>query len=162
MGKYIDIAIDVLKTCGYIATGGVCFYLLSGGKLPFQTSANAQAGCLSVSSMQQFERQSNAMTNNDRTKKQRERSETSQFSDGNPNHFREGEGSGRRHEPRGAPVDDATNRPSEGIENELRRRLSGKSFCRGFGGELTPECLEKMREIEKKKNDTNVKMDSEL
>merc|ERR1719495_1250017 len=68
MGKNIDIAIDALKVLGYFATGGACFYILSGGKLPFQTKANAQHE--TITQLQQFERQCNAMTNNDRSKKQ--------------------------------------------------------------------------------------------
>ena len=38
MGKSIDIAFDLLKVCSYFAIGGSCFYLLSGGKLPFQVT----------------------------------------------------------------------------------------------------------------------------
>ena len=38
MGKKSDVALEVLKVGGYLTIGGVSFYLLSGGKLPFQVT----------------------------------------------------------------------------------------------------------------------------
>ena len=38
MGKTFEVVVDVMKVGGYLATGGMCFYLLSGGSLPFRVS----------------------------------------------------------------------------------------------------------------------------
>lgn len=141
MGKSIDIAIDALKICGYCAIGGGCFYVLSGGKLPsrgtlpFQTKDDTQHEAMSL---QQLGRQSNAMTNNDQAKKQSKKDEAS-HQNGSRDHANW----------------------SENTERELRRHLSGKSMCGGVAG-LTPECLAKIKEIEKKKESRNEKMDSEF
>merc|ERR1712098_758884 len=40
MGKTFEVVVDVMKIGGYLATGGMCFYLLSGGSLPFRTMGN--------------------------------------------------------------------------------------------------------------------------
>ena len=68
-------------------------------------------------------RQCNAMTNND---KQTKKDEVSQFKSSDHASW------------------------SESTEKDLKRHLKEKSICGGFAG-LTPECLAKMKEIEKKK-----------
>lgn len=120
MGKSIDIAFDLLKVCSYFAIGGSCFYLLSGGKLPFQAKDDAQHETMTP---MHAGRQCNAMTNND---KQTKKDEVSQFKSSDHASW------------------------SESTEKDLKRHLKEKSICGGFAG-LTPECLAKMKEIEKKK-----------
>lgn len=140
MGKSVDTAIEVLKTCGCLVTGGVCFYLLSGGKLPFQTSSSVSLGCSSVVPMQSFQRQNNVMESNDREKKQSQK-DTSRISDA------------------ACGVGDVSR--GNRVEEELRRRLTDNSICGGVVGQLTPECLAKIAEIERKR-ETNAKANSDF
>lgn len=139
MGKKFDVAIEVVKSIGYLATGGICFYLLSGGRLPFQTIGNAQCESTSASSsseancLEELEREYNAMTNNDMLKKAKSKTDAN-----NPARVPEQSRA------------DARPQASD-AEKELGRLVMGKAICGGMVAELTPECLARIREIEEKR-----------
>jgi len=136
MGRILDITFEVVKSLGYFATGGICFYLLSGGKLPFQTMGSAISSSTSCSetNLERLERDYNAMTNNDKAKKALEKLEARDR----------------------AAIAVAEKRRADQVrtEEELARLLVDKTICGGMLTKLTPECLAKMREIEGKKGAT--------
>lgn len=148
MSEFFKTAFEVLKVGGYLATGGFCFHLLSGGKLPFQTMGN-----VSTLPMDEY----NAMASNSKDKKDKKgkKVDTDPSAKDTAKPTQETQAKNN--------ADDAAKnaaKPSQDAHgnfnknentDDLRRALSRVSICGGAVGAVTPECRAKMEEIEKKR-----------
>jgi len=151
MGKIFDLTLDVLKTGGYFTVGGICFYLLNGGKLPFQTMGNVQRG----SALGKMKREHNAMTSNskdDKNEKNVNKDTNKETTNGKPSAGNQtsDKKTNETNETNSTKNPDSNLNQTE-TESEFRQRLSEESICGGIMGEITAECVTKMKNIEEKK-----------
>lgn len=116
--------------------------------------------------MQSFQNQNNVMESNDREKKQSQKDKANgRVRTDHPQDasFGSRDATSRIGDDAASGVGDvarvhqthAMRFPNE-VEEELRRRLAGNSICGGVVGQLTPECLAKIAEIERRR-ETNAK-----
>lgn len=152
MSDFVKMAFEALKVGGYLATGGFCFHLLSGGKLPFQTMGNVSLGTLPTPTNEY-----NAMASNSKDKKDKKGkvdTDPAANDTAKPNQDAQAKNNADDAAKNTAkPAQDAHGNfnKNENTESEIRRQLSRASICGGAVGALTPECRAKMEEIEKKR-----------
>lgn len=160
MGKTFEVVVDFLKVGGYLATGGLCFYLLSGGSLPFRTKGNNDNSAAveghyampalspttseRLAAQQNLESQYNSMANNKTNIAKRDEKTATATATGTttttttaPNEERS---------------NDAGNNECVRAETALRQCLSsGKPLCGGLFAELPSDYLTKMRQVEERR-----------
>lgn len=148
MSEFFKTAFEVLKVGGYLATGGFCFHLLSGGTLPFQTMGN-----VSTLPMDKY----NAMASNSKDKTDKKAKKVDMDPAANDTTKANQDSQTKNNADDAAknaakPAQDAHGNINKNENtDDLRRALSRVSICGGAVGAVTPECRAKMEEVEKKR-----------